>query len=519
MSGTPLLNYIQETTLELDPSAKAALTVGAATMAGYTIYKNVSGPDLSHIPAIGDSGWLSPYAGARMFQERAREMVQEGVDKYPGRAFRVPLMDSWIVVISGRGLVDELRAAREDELSFRQAAERIFQMQYTFGLNLDHHDSQLRVVQGDVTRNIGHCFGEIYDEIETACNDVVAFQNGEEWCTVNAHDAVMTLVNRVGNRYFVGLPLCRHEGFLKANMEFAHGVMQAAGILHKFPSFVRPLIGKYLSPYRAIRHDLLQHIGAVVAQRIRDDDELCMDRPDRPNDLISWVLSYLPPELRNVDEMVLRIMHINFGALHTSTSIFTYALLHLAAEPHVYLGPLREEAEEVISRHGWGKTAMREMHKVDSFLREAGRFNGLGCLSLDRVVTKKGGYTFSDGTYVPEGVRISVASHATHRDEDNYPNAHVFDGFRYSRLRENDPKKYQMVKTDCDYLLFGHGFHACPGRFFAANELKAMLAHIVLHYDVQLEGGSRVKPENEWFRDLQSPSHSARVMFRKRSLG
>ena len=58
-------------------------------------------------------------------QERAREMVQEGVDKYPGRAFRVPLMDSWIVVISGRGLVDELRAAREDELSFRQAAERV----------------------------------------------------------------------------------------------------------------------------------------------------------------------------------------------------------------------------------------------------------------------------------------------------------------------------------------------------------------------------------------------------------
>ena len=70
----------------------------------------------------------------------------------------------------------------------------------------------------------------------------------------------------------------------------------------------------------------------------------------------------------------------NLGFFVLSTSqIFTYALLHLAAEPHVYLAPLREEAEEVISRHGWGKTAMREMHKVDSFLREAGRFNGLGC--------------------------------------------------------------------------------------------------------------------------------------------
>ncbi|KAL1748267.1 cytochrome P450 [Schizophyllum fasciatum] len=520
MTGTlSLSNGLQDAVRELEPSLQAAFFVGVATACGYKLFKTVAGPDLSHIPAIGESGWLSPYSGARMFQQRAREMVQEGVDKYPGRAFRVPLMDSWTVVVSGRRLIDELRAAREDELSFRHAAEEVFQMKYTFGLTLDHHNSALKVVQSDVTRNIGSSFADIYDEIETAFDDVIAFNDGEDFCTVNAHDAVMPIVNRVGNRYFVGLPLCRNEDFLKSNMQFALDVMRVARILHKCPGFLRPLIGNYLSPYRNMKKDLSEHIGAVVAQRIHDDDALGRNRPDRPNDLISWVLNYIEPELRNVDDIVLRIMNVNFGAIHTSTSTFTYAVLHLAAEADVYLPPLREEVEEVIERHGWGKTAMREMHKVDSFLREAGRFNGLGCLSLDRVVTKKGGYTFADGTKVPEGVHIAVASDATHRDEDNYPNAHIFDGFRYSRLRDEDPTKYQMVKTDCDYLLFGHGYHACPGRFFAANELKAMLAHLVLHYDVQLEGGSRVKPENEWNIDLQSPNHAARVTFRKRSQG
>ena len=45
-----------------------------------------------------------------------------------------------------------------------------------------------------------------------------------------------------------------------------------------------------------------------------------------------------------------------------------------------------------------------------------------------------------------------------------YPNPEVFDGFRFSRLREKDPTKYQMVSTDFDYIQFGHGHHACPGR-------------------------------------------------------
>ena len=77
----------------------------------------------SGIPVVGASGALSSYAGARTFQQHAKEIIQEGVEKYPGSVFRVPTMDGWMVVVSGHQLVDELRAAREDELSFREAVE------------------------------------------------------------------------------------------------------------------------------------------------------------------------------------------------------------------------------------------------------------------------------------------------------------------------------------------------------------------------------------------------------------
>lgn len=56
---------------------------------------------------------------------------------------------------------------------------------------------------------------------------------------------------------------------------------------------------------------------------------------------------------------------------------FSHALYHLAAMPH-YIQPMREEVEAVVSKEGWNKTAMTRLYKVDSFIKESLRLNGLG---------------------------------------------------------------------------------------------------------------------------------------------
>ena len=35
---------------------------------------------------------------------------------------------------------------------------------------------------------------------------------------------------------------------------------------------------------------------------------------------------------------------------------------------------------------------------------------------------------------------------------------------------------------------FGGGAHYCPGRKFATNGAKAFLAHLVYHYDIEIDG-------------------------------
>jgi len=73
------------------------------------------------------------------------------------------------------------------------------------------------------------------------------------------------------------------------------------------------------------------------------------------------------------------------------------------------------------------------------------------------------------------------------------------------------------VSTGIGSLAFGHGRHACPGRYLAACELKLMLAHVVMAYDVKLENDG-VRPEDMWIVTTCVPNPNAKVLFRRRVL-
>jgi hypothetical protein len=53
-----------------------------------------------------------------------------------------------------------------------------------------------------------------------------------------------------------------------------------------------------------------------------------------------------------------------------------------------------------------------------------------------------------------------------------------------------------------------------PGRFFVVNEMKALLAYIVVTYDIKLEEGKEI-PRGFWIAAMKFPGN-ANVMFRSR---
>ena len=54
-----------------------------------------------------------------------------------------------------------------------------------------------------------------------------------------------------------------------------------------------------------------------------------------------------------------------------------------------------------------------------------------------------------------------------------------------------------------------------PGRFFASSELKAVLAYVVMNFDLKFEHSGE-RPENVWFGPNVVPAPDAKVMFRRR---
>ncbi|TCD68632.1 hypothetical protein EIP91_010287 [Steccherinum ochraceum] len=464
------------------------------------------------IPAIGHSAPILSYIGAFRYFTQGKYMMQEGYDKYKGGAFKVPELFRWLVVVTGPQLIEELRKAGDDELSFDEAVAESLQVDYTLGPTIHSNGYHIPIIRTTLTRNLGALFPDVRDELASAFTEIIPPTN--EWTKVPALATMMKVVCRTSNRIFVGAPLCRDPDYRELNIEFTVDVVKAALTINMFPHFLRPLAGRLLTPVPSKIRRAERHLKPLIEERYRMQEELGKDYDGKPNDMLMWLMDDAVGEERQVDMLARRILTVNFAAIHTSSMSFTHALYQLAAHPE-YVKPLREEIERIVKEEGWTKQAMQRMRRVDSFLKESQRYNGLGSIVMTRRALKD--FTFSDGTFIPAGGFVSAAAMATHYDDAYYDHAHVFDPWRFSDMRGEDGEgtKHQMVSTSKEYVPFGHGRHACPGRFFAANELKAMMAHVVVNYDVSLEVEGQI-PEPTWVATALVPNPTANVLFRKR---
>lgn len=124
---------------------------------------------------------------------------------------------------------------------------------------------------------------------------------------------------------------------------------------------------------------------------------------------------------------------------------------------------------------------------------------------------------------IPKGGRVSVSS-LLHYDPAVYDNPEEYDIHRFANMRDKDSdSQSHLVSTSPASLGFGHGSHACPGRFFAANELKIALCHLLVKYDWDIDtagapdGKADIGAEEIGF--TANVNQTARVKFRKRISG
>ncbi|KAK0493225.1 cytochrome P450 [Armillaria luteobubalina] len=472
----------------------------------------ITGAKLNAIPTVGSSGIVTSWIDAFKFTHHAKEMVQEGYKKYHGSVFKVPLLHNWMVVVSGPEKIDDIRKSTREQLSSVDAFVDHLQTDHTVGPCVGADNYLAEVVRGTLNRNISICFADVQDEIEAAFMDNVPMT--EDWVEVPAYERILQIVCRTSNRMFIGLPLCRDPDYLKLNIDFTIDVFVCARVINFFPAFLKPFVASIATPRRRALAKAEKFLGQIIQERLYQEKVYGKDWPGKPNDMVSWLIDGANgnEERRTIQSLCTRMLFTNLGAIHTTSNAFTTALYVLAAHPE-YVETLRTEVESVLKEEGCTKNAMGKMNQLDSFLKESQRLYGdFGVFVMGRVARKD--FVFSDGTVVPAGSHISVAAMGTHLDEDNYEDPLEFKPWRFSdkRKEEGESIRHQMVTPSLDYVFFGHGRSTCPGRFFAVNELKALMSYVLMNFDVKMDK----VPPSVWLSGDQFPDPSSKVLFRKR---
>ncbi|KAJ7289876.1 cytochrome P450 [Mycena rebaudengoi] len=457
-------------------------------LALYSVRK-AFGSKINSVPAVSSGGLISSYRDAFRFVLHGESIVQQGYTL-------------------GADLIKDMAYAPEETLSFQDAVRERIQTDFTMGPELRENENIISRVVFTLTRNLSRCFPDVREEIVCAFDDVLRLE-GEEWKAIPAIQATRDIVARVSNRLFVGLPLLaagRDLEYLKFSVNHTTKVFMSGRIISVLPPVLRPLLAPFLYSRKQDIRQAKGFTGQLVAQCLAMVEKYGKDWQGKP-------LSQANDTSLGI---VQRVLVITMAAILTSPLTFVQALLDLASRQS-YLQPLREEVESVVGKQGWTKSALGDMHKIDSFLRESQRL-GINALSMLRKVVHPDGFKFSDGTVLPQGSFVNVAVRAVHLDPDLFTNPEEFDGLRFFKMRSEDESgifKHHMVTTEPTHLPFGHGKHACPDmrRFFAATALKGMLAHLVLNYDVKLDGP---RLPDISFATIRVPNRKAKVLFRKR---
>ncbi|KAF2970323.1 hypothetical protein GQX73_g3176 [Xylaria multiplex] len=392
------------------------------------------------------------------------------------------------------------------------------------GLNPAHEP----VVRRDLTAHLDRLEADIWEEVGMAL-EVVWGKDSQSWREVNLDHTIRRVVARAANRVFVGDKLCRNDDYIENSIRYVTQVSAVGLLMNLFPSWVKRFVGViFTTPIRITYSRCSKHLIPVFSELTS------MESSAYPCLFSSWLVtnadkfSLSSPE-RTPDYLSRRIMALNFAAIHTSTMTTCNLLLDVfssvSSKSFLY-----EESLDSSSR--WDKicnrTRLNQMPRLDSALRESLRLWGVVAKAMSRKIIHPDGAILPTGQHLPQGVTVCISGWGLHHDEAIYPQPFEFVHDRFMRTLIDGQEKAKgekgastrsstatAVEIDERFVTWGVGKHACPGRFFAVDVVKIILAHVLLEYEVEILDR---RAENMWIEYNVIPPHDATLRVKRRGV-
>ncbi|KAF1980342.1 cytochrome P450 [Bimuria novae-zelandiae CBS 107.79] len=477
---------------------------------------------------------------------KCRDWLQDGYKKYhkEGRAFVIPSTLGMSAEVSiPRSQMQWMLDQPDSVLSTGEAHFDTLNGAYAFIdpvlLKDAYHE---HVIHKNLARNLNAIIPELVEEVNDDVQEVCGADT-QQFKKVNLMDEfLMGIIPKITNRMLVGKSVCRNPEFLKNMMAFTMDVVYGFMFFPLLPRPLHPFLGPIFSLLPKYHYwKGRKYTLPIIKKRLEDMRRKDADDPayadwKAPNDFISWSIRTAMDEGKT-DELkpgriAMRVCPLNFASIHTTALTAHSALIDiLTADPSV-VEALREEATRIYNEDGqqWTKNGLARMYKLDSAIRESQRHSTMAMSLISKKVVAKEGVTSPEGIHYPNGCLLTYAWLPVAHDNDVYEKHDTYDPFRFSRDRERfesmtleekagvDVLKLRqsgMVTTGHSHQAFGHGRHACPGRFFVAHELKIMFAYLFMNYEIKpiLE-----RPELKWVGRASMPPN-VDIEARRRQLG
>ncbi|KAJ2992618.1 hypothetical protein NUW58_g2108 [Xylaria curta] len=173
---------------------------------------------------------------------------------------------------------------------------------------------------------------------------------------------------------------------------------------------------------------------------------------------------------------------IIFASIHQTVVAGSWILVKLTQTQHEYLPAIRKEWESAnISGDSLNVKKLNQLTLLDSFIREVLRTKGdsWGPVRETSRAIRVGPYV------LPKNAICLVLLSRAHTHYDNYgAGGEIFDGFQWQKAGR------RASQASPDFLTFGLGRWACPGRQLAIHEIKIMLYMLFSAFEFELKENS-----------------------------
>ncbi|THU95306.1 cytochrome P450 [Dendrothele bispora CBS 962.96] len=482
----------------------------------------------SNIPRVGPPGPFGYiYTVFRSILD-SDGLVEEGWNRFDGKPFVLPSATGEWIVLGRPEDVELLRRSDDSVFNAPMRAKQLFKPDIMFGDITSNPYHLETIIRSDLTKALKSLVPEMLEEAQLVIPEKIGIldssESSKDSVTVPLFETMISIVARVSNRAMIGAPGCRNEKFLKRQVSVAEQAIPMGQVLGWFPGGWRKAVWKVFSIVAGSKDEAVKLLTPYVVERIKYAQQ------DNPQVITDLLLRYAPEEdINQPEKLTVRVVHLNMASIHTSSIFTTHCLFQLARMSPDQIDAIRTEIVDAIQSPEGGrgvcnKNAVDKFYMLDSILKEVGRYQSLFAVGSSRFVLHD--TLLSDGTtLIPAGSVVSLAPKPLHKNPKSYADPEVFDPFRFSKLRTRNQQpqeegssgmKNSFTALSNDYIVFGIGKHACPGRFFAALKVKVILAEILLNYDLSFPEGTSKYPKPFAFNIFTVPSPFAKLTFTKR---